>query len=658
MSIPYRQVHLDFHTSPLIDEIGRDFDGKAFAETLQKAHVTGVTVFAKCHHGYSYHPAKAGEMHPHLSFDLLGEQLKSLQRAGIRACIYISAGYDERLAVLHPEWWVRDGQGRSFSLPDDAAAGYHRLCFNTEYMDILERQAEEVAEKYPCAGFFFDISNVVPCHCEKCLRDLRARGIDPDDKEAVRAFQEEVYLEYASRLERAVHKYQPSASVFHNGGHMPKGNARINAAQSHYELESLPTGGWGYDHFPLSALWAAAGDKEYLGMTGKFHTSWGEFGGYKHPNALLYEVLLSAALGAKCSVGDQLHPLGKLDAETYKMIGGAYGRLEEIEPYLQNAEIDAEVGLVSYESVLKDVYFPFGEKRTAGDVGCARILLEKHELFHVVDADADFSRYRMIVLPDRIRAEGEMKQKLKRYVAGGGKILATGESLLDETGQPIFPLGAKVLGKEEYSPVYCRMPAGAVAENEAAYVFYSETYRTEGASGAGTVVYPYFNRTKEHFCSHLHAPYSEKTGGCVVYCNAERSVAWIPLRLFEEYARVGSYFCKQLFSFAADMIFKPGAETDLPAQGIFTRMRVRGERRELYNLLYASPVKRGEGVEVIEDIPALTDIAVRIAAHGKVREILLLPQNAPLAFSQNNENVRFTLPKLSCHQLVAVDFED
>ena len=202
------------------------------------------------------------------------------------------------------------------------------------------------------------------------------------------------------------------------------------------------------------------------------------------------------------------------------------------------------------------------------------------------------------------------------------------------------------------------MPAGAVAENEAAYVFYSETYRTEGASGAGTVVYPYFNRTKEHFCSHLHAPYSEKTGGCVVYCNAERSVAWIPLRLFEEYARVGSYFCKQLFSFAADMIFKPGAETDLPAQGIFTRMRVRGERRELYNLLYASPVKRGEGVEVIEDIPALTDISVRIAAHGKVREILLLPQNAPLAFSQNNENVRFTLPKLSCHQLVAVDFED
>lgn len=139
MSIPYRQVHLDFHTSPLIDEIGRDFDGKAFAETLQKAHVTGVTVFAKCHHGYSYHPAKAGEMHPHLSFDLLGEQLKSLQKAGIRACIYISAGYDERLAVLHPEWWVRDGQGRSFSLPDDAAAGYHRLCFNTEYMDILER---------------------------------------------------------------------------------------------------------------------------------------------------------------------------------------------------------------------------------------------------------------------------------------------------------------------------------------------------------------------------------------------------------------------------------------------------------------------------------------------------------------------------------------
>jgi len=42
-------------------------------------------------------------------------------------------------------------------------------------------------------------------------------------------------------------------------------------------------------------------------MTGKFHTMWGEFGGYKHPNALSYECSLMLAYCAGCSIGDQLH---------------------------------------------------------------------------------------------------------------------------------------------------------------------------------------------------------------------------------------------------------------------------------------------------------------------------------------------------------------
>ena len=55
----------------------------------------------------------------------------------------------------------------------------------------------------------------------------------------------------------------------------------------------------------LYPAYARTLNMEYLGMTGKFHTTWGEFGGFKHPNALLYETALSLANGAKCSIGDQ-----------------------------------------------------------------------------------------------------------------------------------------------------------------------------------------------------------------------------------------------------------------------------------------------------------------------------------------------------------------
>ena len=77
--------------------------------------------------------------------------------------------------------------------------------------------------------------------------------------------------------------------IFHNSGHVPVGCQEILPYFSHLELESLPTGGWGYDHYPMSAAYSRNLGLDFLGMTGKFHRTWGEFGGFKHPNALRYE---------------------------------------------------------------------------------------------------------------------------------------------------------------------------------------------------------------------------------------------------------------------------------------------------------------------------------------------------------------------------------
>ena len=62
----YRQIHLDFHTSERIPGIGSRFDARDFARTLADASVDSVTVFSKCHHGWSYHPTTVGKQHPHL----------------------------------------------------------------------------------------------------------------------------------------------------------------------------------------------------------------------------------------------------------------------------------------------------------------------------------------------------------------------------------------------------------------------------------------------------------------------------------------------------------------------------------------------------------------------------------------------------------------
>jgi len=112
-SYPQRQVHLDFHTSPHIPDVGSEFNAREFARTLKVAHVNSINIFAKCHHGMCYYPTKAGAMHPALKGrDLLGEQVEALHREGIKCPIYFTVGWEEDSAHKHPEWrqMRRDGK--------------------------------------------------------------------------------------------------------------------------------------------------------------------------------------------------------------------------------------------------------------------------------------------------------------------------------------------------------------------------------------------------------------------------------------------------------------------------------------------------------------------------------------------------------------------
>mgnify|MGYP003305866600 FL=1 len=344
-----RQVHLDFHTNGTLP-VGKNFSKEQFQKALKAGHIDSITVFSKCHHGWSYHPTEVNEIHPQLDFDLLGAQLEACKEIDVNAPVYISAGYDEKEYVKRPEWRWRHTPDEEEQLQYEKEVHFHTLCFNTGYLDFLCAQIEEVMKKYNPCGIFLDIIAPRICYCEKCVSDMKALGLDIENAEDREEFAQRVYNTYLEKTNDAVRKYSDTATVFHNGGHIPKGDYRYINSNSHLELESLPTGGWGYDHFPLSAAYVrTVKDKEFLGMTGKFHHSWGEFGGYKHPNALIYETALSVANGAGCSIGDQMHPLSEMNMATYNLIGKAYSLIEEKEPWLDGSVNIADISNYMYQ---------------------------------------------------------------------------------------------------------------------------------------------------------------------------------------------------------------------------------------------------------------------------------------------------------------------
>ncbi|MFI3214728.1 MAG: hypothetical protein R3Y24_15545 [Eubacteriales bacterium] len=73
INLPYREIHLDFHTPPVIGDVGTEFCPEEFVKILKDAHVNGINVFAKCHHGMSYYDTKLGIKHPSCKQDLMGK---------------------------------------------------------------------------------------------------------------------------------------------------------------------------------------------------------------------------------------------------------------------------------------------------------------------------------------------------------------------------------------------------------------------------------------------------------------------------------------------------------------------------------------------------------------------------------------------------------
>ncbi|MBE6703147.1 MAG: beta-galactosidase [Ruminococcaceae bacterium] len=653
--MPYRQIHLDFHTSEAIQKIGSRFSKEQFIAALKEGNVNSVTVFSKCHHGWAYHPTKVNQMHPHLNFDLLDAQLLACKEAGIRTEVYISAGFDQKYAMAHTDCVrvKKDGSRGSFLEP-----GYKRLCFGTPYLKQLAAEVDEVMRLYGGRfdGLFLDIVTTGKCYCQYCLDGMRRLGLDPQQEADAQKYSAIVYQNYVETIANVVKKYDPELPIIHNdGGAIFQGRDVMKWNNRHLELESLPTGGWGYDHFPLSAAYARTLGKEFLGMTGKFHKSWGEFGGFKHPNALRYEAALANACGARCSVGDQLHPDGEMDLATYRLIGQAYREVEAREPWLADATAVADIGILTTERCIRH--------KENGLVGANRMMLEGHYLYNIIDEEADFTDYKLLLLPDDILLDGALAEKIQQYLKSGGKILCTGKSGTNAEGNFALDMGLAFDGVGDYTPAYLR-PTFALSPNGmTSYVMYSTNYHvTPAADFAGEVIAqrvdPYFNRSAERFCSHRHTPYDrEKTAvGAVV----SKQFAYIGWEIFTEYAKVGAIHLRAMVEKCVDMLLGNSKTmcTTLPSCGVTTLMCQQTEQgsRLVHHLVYSIPKCRGNGVEVIEDLPTVLDTACTLKTDRKPRRVYLAPSGEEVAFTYQSGLLRYTVPSFCCSVMVVTEF--
>ncbi|WP_068605969.1 hypothetical protein [Paenibacillus swuensis] len=168
-------------------------------------------------------------------------------------------------------------------------------------------------------------------------------------------------------------------------------------------------------------------------------------------------------------------------------------------------------------------------------------------------------------------------------------------------------------GENAFRPSYFKPHFELENLGQSSFVMYGKGQQVEvthGGSVLGDVENSYFNRDVFTFCSHLHSPSTLVSAGPGMVESANGVyMAW---NVFEDYATKGSLILKETVLYALNRLLADAktVSTNLPAQGVITLQHQEEEQRYVQHLLHASPVKRGNGIEIIEDIIPINNVNV------------------------------------------------
>jgi hypothetical protein len=643
MRLIKRAVHIDFHTMPDIPDFGANFDAKAFAQTLKDAKVEFINAFAKCNIGYAYYPTEVGVMHPHLNFDMFGQTVEECRKLGIGVTAYFNLGLDHEMARKHREWCVVNKEGQII-YGDRTENFFRAMCLNSGYGDYMLAMIKEVLDRYPVEGIFLDCINMYanPCYGNECCEHMRERGMDPLNDDHVLAFTGIQTLEFCRKVKELVgdHKF------LHLNGLRFGDSQGLN---THAEIECLPEL-WGYDFFPAQVAYARNLGIQVFYMTGRFHASWGDFGGLKTKASLQNDCWDALSNAVTTSVGDHMHPRDGLDPAVYSMIGEVYTEIEKYEPWTDHARAVTDIG------IMVPVSGVIGKSHN----GAVRILGELKYTYDLLDERMDLSPYKVIILPDDLTVTDKLKEKLERHLAEGRGIISSGHGGLNPE-KNAFAIDAWNLtydGPDPWNRSYFRMlkDTGGEVPDRPCDIYNQgiQMQLKDGAQMIADYIEPYFNRHWDGFHGYFYAPPKGSNGRPALARSG--NIFQFSFNVFTAYNEYAFVTHKKMVKYCLEQLL---VEPLLKCENLPSTSRVTVTKKDQMRMVHVKtthPEKRGN-YTIIEDSPLLTKAVVYLKGKN-VRSVYAAPNGETLAYETTGEYIRIPLPDVDGYLMVVVEEAD
>lgn len=431
----YRRHLLDMHIEDQNADFMQKFDPDEYYRLLEKSNVQCVMIYFVSHVGLCYYPSSCGKTHAaFVKEDKMKRLIENCRRGGINVVGYYSLIFNNREARVHPEWNMRDENGKT-SMELGKRAGL--LCPNNpDYREFVGEQIKEISNYAKLDGIFFDMPFFpMQCRCESCRKrylaetgnvdmpkfDSHSEGI----KEYVLTLQRWI-TDFCDFVAKKARKYLgENVSVEFNNAGVIACYWGAGSSEGISDLADYAGGDVYEDIYAQSFLckyyYESTRNQPFEYMTSRCpvlqdHTL------NKSEYTLKTELsIIRAHHGATLFI-DAVDPDGGIDERVYERIGRLYAEQIPLEKYYKG-DMLADVA-VFFDSGIQFSSADYGFTNKICAMKAVKTLVERHVPVSVISNGhvGDLKRFKCVVLPALESYGNKEIEKFIDYAEQGGNL--------------------------------------------------------------------------------------------------------------------------------------------------------------------------------------------------------------------------------------------
>ncbi|NUP99678.1 MAG: beta-galactosidase trimerization domain-containing protein [Armatimonadetes bacterium] len=477
-----RRLFFDWHMPDFLPEVRLDVPhlvDQAVAIGAQSIDFMTKSAFGNC-----LYPSQVGLTNKVMVGDIFSELCETAHDRGLEVIAYFNMVLNDSLGAEHPEWLQVDRNGEPVRFES-----YRMMCMNSAYRDHAFEHLAEIAERFPIDGFSLDLQyfHGYGCFCAACREQFAAQlgyPLEPERFTTPRQwlelndFQRRSREEFILTARERVEAIRPGRAWTWNHSGSFGDFQRLDGQATFLAGEAHPP-----EYMPCAtkAKWMQSSGKPFQFWMPESIGSWGHWT-ITTPGTLKGTCALALAHGGSIAFNHVAPPCGDYAGRVFD---GVYQVLGEIMSWIREREAHCSgKQSVPVTAVLfSETNFSLGEAARLAAVnnptGTPFVLRGQgqanyFDAVHLLGAchvTTDFlyseqhldrlEEYEAVVLPNLGHITAALAERLRAYVSGGGKLVATyNTSLLDAEGNDLENfaladlLGLDFAGYSDFSPIY------------------------------------------------------------------------------------------------------------------------------------------------------------------------------------------------------------